>query len=320
MTSPAGEPAFSVIMPVYNHAAYVGQAIQSVLNQSFRRWELIVVDDGSTDGSGEVVEGFAARDRRVRPCRQDNAGPSAARNRAMRLAGAEWLAFLDSDDLWLAGALASYDRAIRENPQKRFFYGYRHRLEPDGSRVELAGEFQERITTVADLFARMYLSQLCVCFHRTLLAQAGGYDDGLEACEDYDLYLRLGLHTDFQPIGQATGLRRRHAGNRSRRTGFTRFAEAEVLRRFVQAGGGERLVPPEQVARRLGGLYHSAARLYFKARHFREALAAVSQSERFGRKGRTLKLLASVLLPLGKADPRGLPWLDRADSEEASGS
>jgi len=143
---------FSVIMPVYNHAEYVRAAVESVIGQTRRDWELIAVDDGSIDSSGEVVASLAARDGRITVIRQDNAGPAAARNTAIARARGKWLTFMDSDDVWFPEALAHYADYIADHPGAQFIHGYRHRLNADGSVTELAGEFQDRPTGTAELF------------------------------------------------------------------------------------------------------------------------------------------------------------------------
>lgn len=100
----------SVIIPLYNKAPYVGRALDSVAAQTFRDFELIVVDDGSTDGSGQLVADYA--DARVRLIRQPNAGPGAARNRGIAEAGGELLAFLDADDEWTPEFLSECVRTL----------------------------------------------------------------------------------------------------------------------------------------------------------------------------------------------------------------
>jgi glycosyltransferase involved in cell wall biosynthesis len=101
---------FSVIIPVYNREKYVRQAIDSVLSQTFTDHELLVVDDGSTDGSAEVLKSYGTR---IRLIRQRNQGPEVARNAALALAQGEYLALLDSDDFLFPFALARYDQIIR---------------------------------------------------------------------------------------------------------------------------------------------------------------------------------------------------------------
>ncbi len=304
-------PAFSVIMPVYNHAAYVADAIRSVQDQTLTDWELIAVDDGSTDGSGRIVDALAERDERITSIHQANAGPAAARNAALTHARADWLTYIDSDDLWYPHALANYADYIKGHPQAKFIYGYRHRLNEDGSKVELAGEYQDAPTGTAELWERMYLSHLCVCYRRELLGAAGNYDENLRSCEDYDLYLRISLHARFEPIGRPTGLRRRHAHNLSRQTGYSRMLEAEVLKRFADRGGGGERLDPTRVARRLARLYYAAARQHFKAACFRQCAAAARLAPGYRRtfKSSTLAVLARCLWPLSRRNGRETPKL-----------
>jgi len=312
MSGPADHrPRFSVIMPVYNHADYVGEAVASVRRQTVEDWELLIVDDGSTDGSGRIVDRLAAEDGRITVMHQANAGPAAARNAALARARGDWLAFIDSDDVWYDDALAAYRGFIAAHGDVQFLYGWRNRLNADGSITELAGEFQDRPTGTAELFGRMYLSHLCVCWRRALLDKVGGYDAALRNCEDYELYLRLSLHCRFEPIGRATGLRRRHGTNISRQTGYSRFQEAEVLRRFVQRQGGAAVLDEKVVRRRLGRLYYTAGRQYFRARCYRQAAAAMAEAHRYrrGAKSMALSVLARLLRPGGRDDGRELPRL-----------
>ena len=311
-------PTFSVIMPVYNHVRYVGEAIESVLCQSFDNWELIVVDDGSTDGSADAIaelldrhDASAGGRQRIALLHQANLGPAAARNAALDSARGPWLAYLDSDDVWYPDTLQHYADTIEAHPQAAFIHGYRHRLNPDGSVTELPGEFQQRPTGTAELFGRMYLSHLCVCYRRSLLDVAGRYDAALRSCEDYELYLRLSLHCRFEPLGLATGLRRRHQTNLSRQTGASRMLEAEVLRRFAEHQGGGEVLDEVQVRRRLGRLYYAAARQYFKARCFSQAAAAARQACRYRMAPRcvALRFMAGCLRPIGIRDGGPTPRL-----------
>ena len=109
------KPRFSVIVPLYNKAAYVGRCLGSILAQQYGDFEVIVVDDGSSDGSGEIARGY--KDSRVRVIEQNNAGPGAARNRAAAEARYEWIAPLDSDDAWDVHYLARNVQLINSHPQ-----------------------------------------------------------------------------------------------------------------------------------------------------------------------------------------------------------
>jgi glycosyltransferase involved in cell wall biosynthesis len=306
---PAQDTTFTVIMPVYNHVNYVAQAIGSVIAQTRSDWKLIVIDDGSTDGSAELIDELAGKDERIVLIRQSNAGPAAARNAGLALGGGPWLTFIDSDDLWMPETLQLYMDYITAHPETQFIYGYRHRLNADGSTTESSGEFQDAQTGTAELFGRMYLSHLCVCWRRELLDKTGPYDASLRSCEDYELYLRLSLHTRFDPLGQATGLRRRHDTNISRQTGFSRVQEAEVLRRFVEHQGGDKLLDPESVTRRLGRLYYAAGRQYFKARCFAQARQAIKLAHRYCKTHKSVAIATAsrCLSLLGTSDGREMP-------------
>ena len=300
--NPTSAGMFSIVMPVYNHAEYLGEAIESVMGQTFENWELIIVDDGSTDGSPAIARRFAQQDNRIKVITQQNSGPAKARNTALRQISGQWLAFIDSDDKYFPDALENFAKKIKANPDAAFFHGYRHRLDFDGNITELSGEHQDKPTGAVELFQRMYLSHLCVCWSRSLLEKVGGYNESLRSCEDYELYLRMSLLTKFYPIGCATGLRRRHDKNLSKQTGESRWGEAEILRKFIETQGGKDVVPAEIVSLRLGRLYYSSGRQYFKARKYRKAIRALNESTKFVRRAKTtaLNLLVHLLLPFGK--------------------
>ena len=114
-------PFFSVIIPVYNVEKYLDQCIQSVLNQPFKDFEVILVDDGATDSSGKMCDGYAARDSRVQVIHQENGGLGQARNAGLCAAKGEWILFLDSDDYWTDNGLQLIAEKIKVWPEERIF-------------------------------------------------------------------------------------------------------------------------------------------------------------------------------------------------------
>jgi len=313
-------PMFSVIMPTYNHQEYIDEAIRSVRDQTWENWELLIVDDGSTDASYGIAERHAGEDARIVLLRQANAGPASARNSAIRRSKGEWLSFLDSDDVWYSETLESYAQAISTFSDTEFIYGYRDRINTDGSVTKLRGRFQESPTGTGELFGKMFLSTMTVCHTRELFERVGGFDESLHGCEDYELYLRMSLHARFQPIGKSTGLRRRHGQNISTRTGNSRFREAEILRRFVERQGGRDVLPMPLVRERLSRLYCSAGQAYFRSGHPREGLGALEQSWQFRPtvKCAALRVLCSLMGRLMRGDTQGVPKLDEPDSTAPS--
>lgn len=309
--APARAPVFTVGMPVYNHQAFVAEAIRSVLDQDFRDFELIIVDDGSTDASPGIIDDFARRDPRIRVIHQANAGVQRARNTIVSHARAPWLTWLDSDDVWYKETLSRYAAYIASHGEVRFIHGSCDKLDAQGHTAPGRREFQDHVTGAPELFGRMYLSHLCVCYRRELFDQAGGYDPATLYADDYDLYLRLSLTCRFEPLGAPTGLRRRHPGCMSAISGRSRMFEAEVLRRFAEQRGGKDLLPPRQVRRRLEHLYCSAAEQYVRAGFFRQALTAVRSALRYRT---TLKCLgfalaALCLLPFSRTPQHPIPRL-----------
>jgi glycosyltransferase involved in cell wall biosynthesis len=187
-------PAISVVMPVYNRAAVVGEAIDSVLQQDFPDFELIVVDDGSTDGTRAVIE--AIDDPRLRYISlPSNAGGNAARNRGVEAATAPLIAFLDSDDLYLPRKLGFTVRAFAERPEvdvllDSFVKRYPERGRPD---IELRNPVLDNNDAILEaLFnRRMWKATPGVTARRETVIAAGKFDEGLRRRQDFDFILRL---------------------------------------------------------------------------------------------------------------------------------
>ncbi len=125
-------PRMSIIVPVYNVERYINECVGSVLSQDKVDFELILVDDGSTDGSGHICDRFAASDSRVKVIHQQNGGHIKARMRGIRAATGEYVLFADSDDYWLPGAFAAIDSALAEHGCDVLIYNYADNGKPNG--------------------------------------------------------------------------------------------------------------------------------------------------------------------------------------------
>jgi glycosyltransferase involved in cell wall biosynthesis len=301
------DPMFSVVMPVFNREAYLEEAIRSVIAQGYPNWELILVDDGSSDASPSMIDRFCELDPRIRCLHQRNQGAAAARNRGIEMARAEWICYLDSDDVWFPNTLEAFHEHLGAHPNAEFIYGYRHRVE-DGKVTELTGRYQSAPTGARELFQRAFLSTMSVCHRRHHVERVGGFDEALPLAEDYDLFLRMSPQLRFEPIAKATGLRRRHESNLSRQTGFSRMMQAAILLRFLARCGGNDLIPGAEVVPRLGQILYSAGRQYFKCGSFRDSRRAFQEARRFhlSTKGKLMEHFARVLLPFDRSDAR--PW------------
>lgn len=186
------QPLVSVIIPTYNRAAWLEEAIASVLAQTYARIELIVVDDDSRDHTADVMQAFGTA---LTYLWQAHAGVSAARNRGVAASQGTLLAFLDSDDLWQPGKVMAQVTLLQQQPQVQACYTdevwIRH-----GVRVNPKQIHQKHAGWLFDAsLPRCIISPSSVMLRRTLWDRLGGFDERLPACEDYDLWLRLTVQT-----------------------------------------------------------------------------------------------------------------------------
>jgi glycosyltransferase involved in cell wall biosynthesis len=191
------KPLVSAIVPTYNRADTVGQAVESILGQTYKNIEVIVVDDGSTDGTHDVLQRFGSR---LRIFRQENAGPSAARNRGIAAAQGEMIAFLDSDDTWLSEKIERQTRLLsaadRSVPCCICNATIRAANGPDGTSfqsalLDPAVDEGLWLNVAQVLIGRFLLFSQAVLIRRSALDRVGGFDENLRYLEDYDLALRL---------------------------------------------------------------------------------------------------------------------------------
>jgi len=178
----------SIIIPTYNRGWIIKEAIESVLAQDFIDFELIVVDDGSTDNTSEILHSYRED---ITVLRQNNKGVSAARNRGLSEASGRFIAFLDSDDLWLPQKLSRQVDFFNSNPDamicqtEEIWVRNGVRVNPKKRHKKLSGMIFERS------LALCLVSPSAVMIKRRLFDEIGVFDETLPACEDYDLWLRI---------------------------------------------------------------------------------------------------------------------------------
>jgi glycosyltransferase involved in cell wall biosynthesis len=188
MTKRLNKPLVTVIIPTYNRGWIVQEAIDSVLDQDFSDFELIVVDDGSDDNTREILGAYANA---ITVLHQSNRGVSAARNRGITEASGQLIAFLDSDDLWLPGKLATQvkffekNAAAMINQTQEIWIRNGKRVNPKKRHHKFSGMIFERS------LALCLVSPSAVMIRKSLFDIVGGFDESLPACEDYDLWLRI---------------------------------------------------------------------------------------------------------------------------------
>jgi glycosyltransferase involved in cell wall biosynthesis len=182
------QPLVSIIIPTFNRAGLVREAISSVLAQDYARLELLVIDDGSNDHTPEVVRAFGTA---VTFIQQSHTGVSAARNRGVAASHGELVAFLDSDDLWLPGKVTAQVALFQQQPQVQVCYTDEIWMRR-GVRVNPRQIHQKHAGWIfLHSLPRCIISPSSIMLRRTLWNRLGGFDERLPACEDYDLWLRL---------------------------------------------------------------------------------------------------------------------------------
>lgn len=222
----------SVVIPTHNRAHTLCRALDSVLAQTLSPAEVIVVDDGSTDATPQLLKTTYPE---VIALRQNNRGVSHARNRGIAAARNDWIAFLDSDDRWLADKLASQASALRDAPAFRFCHSDELWIR-DGRRVN---PMRKHAKHGGEMFmhclARCAISPSTALLHRALLDDVGGFDETLPACEDYDLWLRICAQHPVLFVPRALAVRHGgHADQLSRRFwGMDRF-RVRALERLLR--------------------------------------------------------------------------------------
>ncbi|HZA55185.1 MAG TPA: glycosyltransferase [Candidatus Udaeobacter sp.] len=251
-------PLVSIIIPTYNRWPLVREAIESVLAQRFRDFELIVVDDGSTDGTVGELGSFGGS---LRLVRQDRKGVAAARNSGVAVARGRYIAFLDSDDLWLSKKLAIQTAFMEQNTDFEISQTEEIWLRR-GVRVNRKEKHRK---ASGDIFRRSLdlclVSPSAVMMTKALFERLRGFDEAFPVCEDYDLWLRIGVERGVALIPTALVVKRGgHPDQLSRSMwGMDRY-RIVALQKLLQTGlrGKKRDWVIEVLKRKVGILCQGA--------------------------------------------------------------
>lgn len=261
--APIKSPKISVIIPAYNQAEYVAEAVHSVLNQTCPDFELIVVNDGSTDQTAQVLA--AIQDSRMRVVWQPNAGLSAARNTGVRQSTGPLLTFLDSDDYFYPDKLDVLSRYLDNHPEIGLVSGGVMIINQQGVPLKLQIERPAALDLPYFLTHNPF-SACAIMLRRSWIDKVGMFDETLRACEDWELWHRmLNAGCQFGSVEHAVVTYRAHTGQMTREAERMRKAIFQVLNKFYQQAD----LPPEiQAIRNLAfsaGHYHASAFEYLSA-------------------------------------------------------
>jgi glycosyltransferase involved in cell wall biosynthesis len=249
-------PAVSVVIPTYNYGRFLPRALASVLSQTFQDFEVLIIDDGSTDITAEVVRPNLA-DPRIHYRRLTNGGPSRARNVGIARARASLVAFLDADDTWLPAKLEKQVALFRRDPSLGVVYTARQLVDEAGHELEWHEPAQHRGRVLEALLGGNFICLTSCMVRRQVFELVGTFDEGLCQAEDYDLWLRAAEHFRFDYV--ATPLVRYRVGHASLSRNLDERLRSVVfiLRRFAERRRGR--APLALVRAKLAGIYSDYA-------------------------------------------------------------
>jgi glycosyltransferase involved in cell wall biosynthesis len=209
---PLDDSRVSVIIPCFNQAPFLADAIESAQNQTYSNVEILVVDDGSTDDTAALAGRFT----RVRYLHQENQGVSAARNNGLRESTGAYIVFLDADDRLVPSAIEDTLDSFRINPECAFVSGMIRWINSEGVVMGVPDEIEVGSDAYSALLRRCYIfAPASVIFRRAPLEQVGGFDGSMTPCDDYDLYLRIASRFPAQHDARVVAEYRQHAHNMS---------------------------------------------------------------------------------------------------------
>ena len=250
-------PRVSIIMAAFNHAQYIDKAIASALAQTWQDFELIVVDDGSTDATGQVVSQFGSP---VRYIYQQNRGQGGARNRGIASARGEFVCFLDDDDLWEPEYLATVMSVFQRQPDADALYtGFRIIDGEDRLLPQIGGNVIPPHQMYDALVHGGWFPPLVVTVRKACLDQVGPLDEALRGHDDWDLWLRIARGHVFRGVPEALARYRVHAGGLSSNVQHMMEDRMRVIRKHFGPPDGEAVTWPTGKRRAYAYAYRLAA-------------------------------------------------------------
>jgi glycosyltransferase involved in cell wall biosynthesis len=296
-TQPSSVPVVSVVIPTYNSAAFLREAIQSVLGQTYDDFEIVVVDDGSTDNTESVVHSFGDQ---VCYMKQQNQGAGAARNHGIKRSRGKYVAFLDADDLWLPGKLGEQIAVLDQDPKLGLVYS-------DWAVMTEQGEAEPSYLRDQPAAGGYVFNELVQCgfiltsgtiVRRSCLEDVGFFDETLSIAQDYDLWLRVCYRWKIALVNKPLVIKRNRDGNLSSnltKTAVERIVLFEkALREFPDMSRRSRRLVRRQVALNYWDVgYH-----YFEGMFLKEARKNFMYSLSYDwSNGRAYRYLAVSCLP-----------------------
>ncbi len=286
--STSSQPLVSVVIPLYNCEAFAAEAIQSVLAQTYKNFEIIVVNDGSTDGSAAAVRPFREK---IRYIEQKNSGSAVARNSGVNMAKGELIAFLDADDVWLPHRLEAHVEQFQLDPKLGLAHSDRVLFDsatgqefPEDDFMHLKGRDGY---ILRELFEYNFICTQSVMMRKACFDAVGLFDSNFRAAQDYDLWLRTCEKYKARYIPGVVTRYRIHSGQISWKFDLSYESEKRVIEKFVQTHTGDSRpywLTDECIQARLSELYYRFGHDCFHYRKLDQARNVFRESLKYNSK------------------------------------
>jgi len=230
----------SVVIPAYNAARFIGETLDSVLAQTFQDFEIVIIDDGSTDSTIDIIREYQKKDDRIRLIQNAHGGPSIARNTGVEAAKYDWIALVDADDLCLPERFEKQIKAIESDPEVIVWATYVYNIGPNGEvqgTTELGPRSKEHFHKLRQQGEKIYIRNSSATLRKDIFLKAGGYDPRFKAGEDLELWDRLAEYGPIVTIPEPLVSYRFHDGSITKYT----FDFQMTAARFIEARNRARL-------------------------------------------------------------------------------
>lgn len=265
-------PKISVIIPVYNAEKYLSDAIESVIEQTYDDWEIVAVNDGSTDSSPVILKTYEKRyPTKIRVIHQSNSGLSAARNVAIAASRGEYVAFLDADDLWLPEKIDEQIRVLSTNTDVGLVYSDVYDLKKGKlkKRRRVIGRGMFRGNVLEPLFYHNFIPILSAMVRKSVLEDCGFFDMNLYGTQDYDLWMRIAEKYQIDFIDHQLAIYRIHEQNMCANVEKMEREHFELMERWVKkkpylSSSFKYNIKKAQIQYNIG-IYHLITKQFIKA-------------------------------------------------------
>jgi len=271
----SGKPKVSICIPTYNRKSYLKETLDSILAQTYKNYEIVIVDDGSTDGTEEMIKNLVLP---VTYYWQENGGDAAARNKLLELAEGKYISFIDSDDLLMPDAIERLVRVMKAEVEDVVVYGSYFRIDRNG---KIYGKCKRKLYSgniTKYLFQTILVHACGSMFPKKVLKELPIFDTSLKVCSDYDLWLCLSSDYRFVALDYPTFKRRRHPDSLSQPSFENCLTEFQVLERFYYEKGGKNLIPEKTAMKVFSKEAYRVGRYAIKEGLYDQACQFLAQS------------------------------------------